>query len=217
MLRGFIFWYTATISLLMVVFLLLMVLSLSSSEYFWEETRNAVTQFWTVYLPVHSALLAALSVRADQGAMRFLLSYPIARHRLFTAKFLALAVLTLASQTVVFVLLAAISLLWGGEPVMTVAVYSYLPWLVNLGVLALLQLVATLWGIGVTVGAGIAGLMLAAVLSGTSAWVAIPFTWAYRSVIPLVGINSNGLPLEPGSPLWDNGAIPVAIVLAAGL
>ena len=99
----------------------------------------------------------------------------------------------------------------------TVAAAVYLPWLAGLAMTALAVLVAVVWGMGPSLGVGIAGLLCGALVSDKDFWFAIPFAWPMRIVLPLAGIGPNGVPLPADSPLKSMAAIPQAIGLSAVL
>ncbi|SDR21730.1 ABC transporter permease [Thermostaphylospora chromogena] len=217
--RGFPFWYTVIIAVIMLGSMLLLTFAMGDAAGgLWRAVRNPTVEFWYVYLPMHAALLAALSVNQDQAALRFLLSYPISRAHLFIGKFAALLALTLTAQTVLFVMLVLANAAWGDEPVASIALYAYLPWVVSLGLLALTQVLATWAGTGVTIAVGGVGLLAGALTADKDIWMWVPFGWPLRSILPLVEMYGSGIALPPGPhPLKDTGVIPVAICLSFAL
>lgn len=99
----------------------------------------------------------------------------------------------------------------------TVVAAVYLPWLVGLSMTALAVLVAVMWGMGPSIGVGVAGLLCGALVSDKVFWFAVPFAWPMRVVLPLAGIGPNGVPLPKDSPVTEMSAIPLALGLAAVL
>ncbi|MFD9369809.1 ABC transporter permease [Streptomyces sp. NPDC060020] len=219
--RGFVFWYHLVSPAVITIPLFLGALGAADAdaERTFEVFRNVTLEFWGVLIPMTAGLAAALSVRADQDAWRLMLSYGVPRGRYFVGKFAALGVLGFVSSTVLLAMLALGALLSGQFPhgMGTVAAAVYLPWLAGLAMTALAVLVAVLWGMGPSLGAGIAGLLCGALVSDKDFWYAVPFAWPMRVVLPLAGIGPNGVPLPPDSPVNSMAAIPQAIALSAVL
>ncbi|MEU8568891.1 ABC transporter permease [Streptomyces pathocidini] len=219
--RGFIAWYHLLAPVIITVPLFLGALGSSEAKagQTFEVFRNVTLEFWGVLVPMTAGLAAALSVRADQDAWRLLLSYGVPRGRYFVGKVAALGILGLVSSTVLVVMLSLGGLLSGAFPggMGTVVAAVYLPWLVGLSMTALAVLVAVVWGMGPSIGVGVAGLLCGALVSDKDFWYAVPFAWPMRVVLPLAGIGPNGVPLPKDSPVTDPGAIPVAVALAAVL
>lgn len=219
--RGFIGWFVivapsvATIPLYLV--------SLFSPEArsgkTWQVFRDVSLEGWGILIPMTAALLSALAVRADADAWRILLSYAVPRPKYFSAKFLALAVMTAGSTAVLAVLLAGGAALNGklGENAGQILAACLLPWLAGLGGTALALLVAVVWGLGPTISLGVFGMMSGMLISDKDWWWAVPFAWPMRVILPLAGIGPNGVPLRAESPLRDRGIIPVAIALSFAL
>lgn len=219
--RGFLLWYHLLAPVIITVPLFLG--SLGSSEAkagrTFEVFQNVTLEFWGVLVPMTAGLAAALSVRADQDAWRLLLSYGVPRGRYFVGKVAALGVLGFVSSTVLLLMLALGAALAGAFPeaMGTVLPAVYLPWLVGLSMTALAVLCAVVWGMGPSIGIGVAGLLCGALVSDKVFWFAVPFAWPMRVVLPLAGIGPNGVPLPEGSPVRDPSAIPLALGLAAAL
>ncbi|MGW0186568.1 ABC transporter permease [Streptomyces sp. NPDC003362] len=219
--RGFLAWYHLLAPVIITVPLFLGALGSSEAKagQTFEVFRNVTLEFWGVLVPMTAGLAAALSVRADQDAWRLLFSYGVPRGRYFMGKVAALGVLGFVSATVLLVMLSFGAMLSGRFPAAlgTVAAAVYLPWLVGLSMTALATLVAMVWGMGPSIGVGVAGLLCGALVSDKAFWYLVPFAWPMRVVLPLAGIGPNGVPLPEDSPVTDPGAIPVALLLAAGL
>ncbi|MEE1786408.1 ABC transporter permease [Streptomyces sp. SP17BM10] len=219
--RGFVPWYHVLAPVLITVPLFLGALGSSEAKagQTFEVFRNVTLEFWGVLVPMTAGLAAALSVRADQDAWRLLLSYGVPRGRYFVGKVAALGVLGFVSSTVLLVMLSIGAVLSGKFPgaMGTVAAAVYLPWLVGLSMTALAVLVAVVWGMGPSIGVGVAGLLCGALVSDKVFWYAVPFAWPMRVVLPLAGIGPNGVPLPKGSPVTSMSAIPLAVVLGGVL
>ncbi|MEU7281439.1 ABC transporter permease [Streptomyces sp. NPDC045431] len=219
--RGFIPWYHLLAPVIITVPLFLGALGSSEAKagQTFEVFRNVTLEFWGVLVPMTAGLAAALSVRADQDAWRLLLSYGVPRGRYFVGKVAALGVLGFVSSTVLLVMLSLGAAVSGRFPgaLGTVVAAVYLPWLVGLSMTALAVLVAVVWGMGPSIGVGVAGLLSGALVSDKDFWYAVPFAWPMRVVLPLAGIGPNGVPLPEDSPVTAMSAIPVALVLAFAL
>ncbi|MFF4605281.1 ABC transporter permease [Streptomyces sp. NPDC001339] len=219
--RGFIPWYHLLAPLIITIPLFLG--SLGSSEakagQTFEVFRNVTLEFWGVLVPMTAGLAAALSVRADHDAWRLLLSYGVPRGRYFVGKVAALGVLGFISSTVLLMMLSVGAMISGRFPeAMGIVVAAvYLPWLVGLAMTTLAVLVAVVWGMGPSIGVGVAGLLCGALVSDKDFWYAVPFAWPMRVVLPLAGIGPNGVPLPKNSPVTAMSAIPLAVGLAAVL
>jgi lantibiotic protection ABC transporter MutE/EpiE family permease subunit len=219
--RGFIGWYVLLAPVVITVPLYMT--SLFSPEArsgkTWQVFRDVSLEGWGILIPMTAALLAALSVRADQDAWRLLLSYAVPRPRYLFGKFTALALATALSTVILAVLLSGGAALNGQltRSIGTILAAAFLPWLAGLGATALALLVSVVWGLGPTIAVGVVGMMSGMLISDKSWWWAIPFAWPMRVILPLAGIGPNGVPLSPTSPLRDHGVIPPAIALSLAL
>ncbi|MGW4561593.1 ABC transporter permease [Streptomyces sp. NPDC004561] len=219
--RGFLFWYHVLAPVIITVPLFLGALGSPEAKagHTFEVFRNVTLEFWGVLVPMTAGLAAALSVRADQDAWRLLLSYGVPRERYFIGKVTALGVLGFLSSTVLVVMLSFGAMISGRFPgaMGTVVAAVYLPWLVGLSMTALSVLVSVVWGMGPSIGVGVAGLLCGALVSDKVFWYAVPFAWPMRVVLPLAGIGPNGVPLPKDSPVTSMSAIPLAVGLAVVL
>ncbi|MEV6256344.1 ABC transporter permease [Nocardia sp. NPDC051911] len=219
--RGFIGWFAILVPVVITVPLYPM--SLASPEgrsgHTWTVFRDVVLEGWGVLIPMTAALLAALSVRADQDAWRLLFSYAVPRNKYLLAKYLGLAALTAVSTTLLALLLSVGAALSGrfGTSVATIVAASYLPWLAGLGTAAVALVVSVVWGLGPTITTGVVGMMSGMLIADKSWWMAVPFAWPMRVILPLAGIGPNGVPLPADSPVRDHGVILPAIALSIGL
>ncbi len=188
----------------------------------WYHKLVIIGNWWPVlWVPFGSALLAALAAWTDTrpGTWRALRTRPLAPATLYAAKLLVLAGQALLST---LVLLAATLImgklaLWQ-EPVPWAPLLwaLLLPWVASLPVLALQLWVATAGGFGASFALGIIGFLAGIWGAEQAAWVYVPWAWSIRSTIPIIGAHANGLPLEPGSPLWDRGVMLPAVLLGLG-
>ncbi|MFI6999195.1 ABC transporter permease [Nocardia sp. NPDC050175] len=219
--RGFIGWFVVLVPAVLTVPLYPM--SLASPEgksgQTWTVFRDVVLEGWGALIPMTAALLAALSVRADHDAWRLLLSYAVPRPRYLLGKYLALATLSAVSTVLLAALLCFGALLNGrlGASVATILGASFLPWLAGLGCAAVALVVSAIWGLGPTIAIGVVGMMSGMLIADKTWWLAVPFAWPMRVILPLAGIGPNGVPLPTDSPIRDHGVIVPAIALSLGL
>lgn len=219
--RGFIGWFVILVPVVITVPLYPM--SLASKEgqsgHTWTVFRDVALEGWGVLIPMTAALLAALSVRDDNDAWRLLFSYAVPRSKYLLGKYLALAALSAVSTALLAVLLACGAALSGrlGDSLSTIAAASFLPWLAGLGCAAVALVVSVGWGLGPTIAVGVVGMMSGMLIADKSWWMAVPFAWPMRVILPLAGIGPNGVPLPADSPIRDHGVIAPAIALSLGL
>lgn len=79
--RGFIGWYVLLTPVVLTVPLYLSAINSpeARSGRTWQVFRDVSLEGWGILIPMTAALLAALSVRADQDAWRLMLSYAVPR------------------------------------------------------------------------------------------------------------------------------------------
>jgi ABC-2 type transport system permease protein len=219
--RGFIGRFAVLAPIVITVPLYPMALSSpeGKSGHAWTVFRDVTLEGWGILIPMTAALLAALSVRADQDPWRILLSYAVPRPRYLVGKYLALVIVSGASTVLLAVLLSGAAAASGKllTGLSTIAAASFLPWLAGLGTTAVMLVVAVMWGLGPTIAIGVVGMMSGMLISDKSWWFAVPFAWPMRVILPLAGIGPNGVPLPSDSPVRDHGVILPAIVLSAVL
>ncbi|MFG2445267.1 ABC transporter permease [Nocardia fluminea] len=219
--HGFIGWFAILVPIVLTVPLYPM--SLASPEgkagHSWMVFRDVVLEGWGVLIPMIAALYAALSVRADSDAWRLLFSYAVPRSRFLLGKYLALAAMSAVSTALLALLLCAGAALSGrlGTSLTTIAAASFLPWLAGLGCAAVALVVSVVWGLGPTIAIGVVGMMSGMLIADKSWWMAVPFAWPMRVILPLAGIGPNGVPLPADSPVRDHGVILPAIAMSIGL
>jgi ABC-2 type transport system permease protein len=220
--RGFIGWFILLTPFVITVPLYPM--SLVSPEgrvgHAWKTFRDVSLEAWGVLIPMTAALVAALSVRADQDAWRLLLSYAVPRQRYLIGKYLAMASLTGASTLLLAVLLVAVAAIdgrLGSSSLVTVIAACFLPWLAGLGCGAITLVISFVWGLGPTIAVGVVGMMSGMLIADKSWWEAMPFAWPMRVILPLAQIGPNGVPLPPDSPIRDHGVILPAVALSVAL
>jgi hypothetical protein len=146
-------------------------------------------EVWTVcVIPLSIGILSGLIVHQEELAGNFngLLSSNVSRYGLYGAKFILL-VLTLTANT----LIATVALGVGLDVFLGVSIgwpiYIAASILAIIGAVPLLALhlwASFRWGMGASIGIGIGGLLMAALLGATSLgdkiWQFIPWTWPVR-------------------------------------
>jgi ABC-2 type transport system permease protein len=215
--RGFLLWYVllAPVAIAIPLYLGSLFSPEGASGHTWDTFSNVSFEFWGTLVPMTAGLIAALAVRADEEALRLLLSYAVPRWRYLVGKFLALAFLSLLSTTIFAVLLACGAAINGRlDDLGLVASGSYLPWMAGLASMAIALVVAVLCGIGPAFAAGVVGLLSGALIADKSFWMVVPFSWPMRVVLPLAGIGPSGIALPHGSPLHDTSVVVVAVALS---
>lgn len=218
--RGFPLWY----SILMPAFLILplgLITAFSPEAQAgraWDTWIQVVLMFWGVLLPMSAALYAGVAERQDDDARRLLYTYAFPRSRLLIGKFLALAVLSLASA---FLLIAFFLLLGAGlgqtGDLGKIAVGTLVPWAAFLGALALCLIITNAWGFTATMCTGVAGMMFGALLADKVVWWVIPLAWPMRMVVPIAGIEASGVPLPDHHPLNDLTVLPIGVGMSLAL
>jgi len=215
--HGFLLWYVllAPVAIAIPLYLGSLFSPEGASGHTWDTFSNVSFEFWGTLVPMTAGLTAALAVRADEDALRLLLSYAVPRWRYLAGKFLALAFLSLVSTTIFAVLLAFGAAINGQlDDLGLVASGSFLPWVAGLASMAIALVVAMLWGTGPAIAAGVVGLLSGALIADKAFWMLVPFAWPMRVILPLAGIGANGIALPDDSPLRDTSVIGVAVMLS---
>lgn len=99
-------------------------------------------------------------------------------------------------------------LVWGSmagladPPIGRLLALAGLEWALCLAPLALGLVLGRWFGMLAAVGAAIVWQIAGTISAESSVWWAMPWTWQVRPLLPLLGVHANGVPLEPGSPVW---------------
>ncbi|ANY05234.1 hypothetical protein [Pseudonocardia sp. HH130630-07] len=172
----------------------------------------------TTTAAVLTALLAAFAERRERrartGGTAWRATPARARH---AARVPVLAGLSLLTSVLAFLPFAPAGLLLGliDPPVGRLLTAAVVVWAGGLGWLVVATALARALGPWPTVLAGVLWQLAGTLGAESAAWWALPPTWAVRPVLPLIGTHANGIPLEPGSPVWNSPAIgPVLASLA---
>ncbi|MEU1779332.1 MULTISPECIES: hypothetical protein [Streptomyces] len=172
---------------------------------------------WAMFVgPMLTALLVATATRVDDvsrgGSTWYRPVNPLYRH---VSRFGVLALRSLL-----------LNVLGGVTPLLIVGLTNsaqrvpldraveavVVPWLSQLGMLALLLWVARQTPWSVVLGVGFAWTMLAVVNAESASWVALPFTWLDRGALPLIGTHANGVALEAHSALAEASPWPPTVM-----
>ena len=156
----------------------------------WREVFAWTFEAWTqLFIPIGAALLAGLaaSCEAQAGDWRALRTRPVAPGLLYAAKLLVLLAQTLIGTALVGGAAGVAGLAIGAPgpvPWATLALAAALAWVAALPVVSLQLWVATARGPGLSLGLGAVGLLLAAIVGGTSMgdaiWPLVPWAWPPR-------------------------------------
>lgn len=173
----------------------------------WSDIFTWVFEAWTaLFLPVGAALLAGLtaSYEMQAGNWSALLARPAAPGLLYASKLLTLLAHALISTALAAAAAVVAGLVLGAPgsvPWRPLVLAVLLPWAAALPVLALQLWVATAKGLGASLGLGAVGLLLAAVIGGTSlgsgVWPFVPWAWPVRIMV-VPGLQLLGK-LPPGA------------------
>lgn len=185
----------------------------------WEMVLATTYNWWTVLaVPIGGALLAALSAWQDErwGGWRAMRVRPTAPAALFGAKFAVLAIHTLLASLLLMLLTFGQGLVLASGPVPWVKLVTgaLLPWVAALPVLALQLWVASITNFAVSTLLGVVGFVVGVATAKDPTWVYVPWAWAVRITVPVLGVHPNGIPLSSGDPLLDLGVVSMAVGLA---
>ncbi|MFE5741051.1 hypothetical protein [Streptomyces celluloflavus] len=172
---------------------------------------------WAMFVgPMLTVLLVATAARIDRGARGGGTRYrPVRPAYRQLSRFTALAVRSLL-----------LNVLGAGTPLLVLGVLSsaqrvpadraleavLVPWISQLGMLALILWLArqTSWRVALAV--GLVWTVLGVVNAESTAWVALPFTWLDRGALPVIGTHANGVALEAHSALISASPWPPALL-----
>lgn len=178
--------------------------------------RNSFLHLWVLYLPLHGAVIAAVSVSQDDGAMRYLLGYPLPRGWFFVGKLVGVLALMAVSQVVLFAGLAAINVVAGDDGWAHVLSWPPASLAAAAGAVALAQVVAHRFGLGACIGFGAVGMVLGALVRDAGSWAYLPFAWPVRTVLTLQAGTVEGTSAASAE-FADPVAVPLALGLSAAL
>lgn len=170
---------------------------------------------WTSF---GTAIMAAMAMHLEErsGAWRALRVRPVSPVSLYLGKAAVLGLWNLLSALFFVALVLASGLLGAGVPVpwRTILIGAGLVWLTSLPVLVLQLWIASFGGYALAIVAGAAGMVSGAVLATGPRWLYLPWSWSLRLMSPVIGVAPNGVPMNPGDPLWNPEVIPVGIALS---
>lgn len=157
---------------------------------------------WVVLTgPLTIALLVGSTSRADRRARGGAIWWrPVDPLRARCSRFVVLAGLALAAHALVVTVPVALAGPLGapgpvpvGRALSLVAVL----WLSTLGMIAVLQRVGSRWGLLPVLAAGLVWAVVGTLSAESTRWPLVPFAWAVRGALPLVGTHANGMSLSP--------------------
>jgi ABC-2 type transport system permease protein len=205
-------------------------LSESGARGSWGELIAFAYLLWGMLcIPAKASLLAGLATVYEERAngWRGLLTRPIRPSAFYLGKLAVLATHVLIGSILLSLSLVAMGLLMTlpGAIWESLAVAAMLSWIASLPLLALHLWVATIGGFEASVAVGTPGLLVAALIGGTSLgdgiWWAVPWAWPVGILSPLFGSLGRGarpdvldLVLDPGTLLLTGTALSLGGLLA---
>ncbi|MBE9916051.1 ABC transporter permease subunit [Paenibacillus donghaensis] len=184
----------------------------------WSLALMNIYNWWSGFgLPFGIILLTALSVSYERkaGAWRLLRAYPVKGGNLYFSKFIVIALQTLIACIFLglFIILLCSWSVTGTIPWGPIALGITISWLTSLAQIAFMLWAAHMFGFGLTILIGLAG-MICGILQNNriEGWMLLPWQWPLRALGALFGFQTNGMPLDPSSPLLDNKLIITAII-----
>ncbi|MEV5989586.1 hypothetical protein AB0L85_32355 [Streptomyces sp. NPDC052051] len=172
---------------------------------------------WAMFVgPMLTVLLAVTATRIDRGARGGGTCYrPVPPGYRHLSRFTALAVRSLL-----------LNVLGAGTPLLLLGLLSsdhrvpadraieavLIPWISQLGLLAMTLWLARQMHSGAALAAGFVWTVLGVVKAESTAWTVLPFTWLDRGALPVLSTHANGVALEPHSALAGASPWPPAIL-----
>ncbi|WP_143076650.1 hypothetical protein [Streptomyces sp. MUSC 14] len=172
---------------------------------------------WAMFVgPMLTVLLAVAAARIDRGARGGGTWYrPVPPGYRHLSRFTALAVRSLL-----------LNVLGAGTPLLLLGLLSsaqrvpagraieavLIPWISQLGLLALTLWLARQLHAGAALAAGFVWTVLGVVEAESAAWAVLPFTWLDRGALPVLGTHANGVALETHSALAGASPWPPALL-----
>lgn len=171
----------------------------------WRQLTSWQSVYATALAVPMAALLGGITVQREHRAREAGTSWRPTRPATVRAARTGVAAL----QLLLFILAITLpTLLWGtvaqlpDPPLAQILTLVSLQWALSLAPLTLGLVGTRRLGLLTTLLAAI-GWQIAGTLNAESAtWWAQPWTWHLRPLLPLLGVHANGVPLEPGSPVW---------------
>lgn len=186
----------------------------------WIMILALVFNWWSfLFLPLGMALFAGLAAAQEKkaGNYRALRSHNISPVRLWVNKIIGMAVYSLLSAIVLFivVIVTGACISTGVIPLGKIAAGCMACWFTSLTLIPIQLWLATWGGALVSFGAGFIGMIIGVLAAPTEYWIAIPWSWATRLMCPIIGVHPNNLILEANSPLLNSSVIPMGIMVSA--
>lgn len=183
----------------------------------WKYFIFQVYNLWaSMFIPIGIALFAALAGMQEKkaGNYRNLLVHNISPARIWIGKIIVMSINLLLS---IIVLSIATIIIFpiankGGIPWTKILIGSSIMWLTSLAIIPLQLFAATLSGIFGSMALGFLGFIAVIFASGKSYWIYVPWSYATRLMCPIIGVGTNGIPLEPGNSFLNVSVIPVGII-----
>ncbi len=188
---------------------------LGTMQYF----LDLIFNWWTLlFIPLGVALLTILVNNQEKkaGHYRSLNSHAFPPARIWMSKILVLSILLLISSIILILSTGIMGILLSDSPIPWKQIISgaIVTWFVSSSLITLQLWVATLGGVVLSIGLSFFGFILSLFATETSIWWAVPWSWSLRLMGPIIGVRTNGLPLESADPLMDPSVIFVGMLVS---
>lgn len=189
---------------------------LLNAAYFMTGTFN----WWAViFMPLMIALMCGLSVKKEKKSAndRAVYSLPADLKSIWLSKISLIALYSLLSQIVFFIIMFLLGLVFPGIAALQLkgVEAGSLLWLTTLWEIPLCLWIARQFGFTAVILANmIAAFVLGIVPASGSLWWLSPWSWSVRVMSPILGIHPNGIPLPADSGLLNGNVIFPAIILS---
>jgi ABC-2 type transport system permease protein len=194
-------------------------LSVPAGTPVWQIILTQVFNWWPVlFVPLGTALLAGLAQQQENKAGRYrgLRAHSLPPSIILVGKVGGIAIHLLLASLILMAVTLARGLLTasGPAPWKLIVISSLMIWTAGLAIIPIQMFFAAWKGMAVSMGVGLAGMILGVIFAPTGNWIWVPWAWPLRLMCAVVGVHPNGVGLEPGDPLLDPSVIPVGLLLS---
>ena len=189
--------------------------SLFMNQYFFVNAMN----WWSfVILPFIIAIVTALSViiETKAGQYRTLKSKNINLKNMWTSKIIVIGYYTFISSIVIIVSFLVIKLLYNSNliDIKNLIIGTIIIWITTLILIPICLFIAEKFGDFAAIVVTCGGIVAGVIVSVEPMWYLCPWSISSRLMCPILGLNPNGMLLEPGDPLLDSSVILIGLVVS---